>query len=135
MSDWVDVLSDSRPIRSIFGEHSPSLRTIVVHDLTIGRDGPSLCVRFDISEYPTNPPVKWVRTGVNRVQIRIIAFGVRDLTINGASSEMMANLELRVDGSRVQLGLDGRGFQVKAIADAIILDRISAYADGDAGPR
>jgi hypothetical protein len=63
----------------------------------------------------------------------MLALGVQELTIDGVSSDMTADLTLNVEDSFVRLELHGRRFQVKALANAVTLDRVSAYMDVSLG--
>lgn len=126
-SDWLDVVDDPRAIRAIFGDHTPSLQDVDVFDLVMSRDGPYLDVRFDLPEYPTEPPGKWADKGANRVQLTLRAQPIRELSVVGIRWQMRATLTVRTDGDGIMLSLVGDGIEVRALSESLFVHRVSAY--------
>jgi hypothetical protein len=131
-ADWVSLLVNPEPIRAIFGTHTPSLTGIEVHDLLLGRDGPSLVVRFDLPDYPADPPRKWVEAEANRVQLRLRAVEVRALTVNGVGWATATTMTLEPEDGGVRLRLDAADTCLDALAGWAYVDEISAYLQASA---
>ncbi len=126
-ADWVSLLVNPEPIRAIFGPQVPSLTGVDVHDLLLGRDGPSLIVRFDLPDYPAAPPRKWVDAQANRVQLRLRAVDVRELSVNGIEWATVTVMTLRSEDGGVRLRLTGAGESLDALVGWVYVDSISAY--------
>lgn len=131
-ADWVSLLVNPEPIRAIFGTHTPSLTDVEVHDLLLGRDGPSLLVRFDLPDYPAEPPRKWVEAEANRVQLRLRAVEVRALTVNGVGWATATAMTLQPEDGAVRLRLGGADTCLDALVGWVYVDEISAYLQASA---
>ncbi len=131
-ADWVSLLVNPEPIRAIFGAQAPSLTGIEVHDLLLGRDGPSLLVRFDLPDYPAKPPRKWVEAEANRVQLRLRAVEVRALTVNGVGWATATAMNLQPEDGAVRLRLVGTDTCLDALVGWVYVDEISAYLQASA---
>lgn len=126
-SDWLDVVDDARAVRAIFGDHTPSLQDVDVFDLVMSREGPYLDVRFDLPEYPAEPPVKWAGNGANRVQLTLRAHPIRELSVVGIRWQMTATLTVQTEGDDILLSLVGDGIEVRALSESLSVQRVSAY--------
>ena len=156
MSAWTDHIIDSRPIKAIFGEHCPSLANVNLHEVTLHQDGPTLLLRFDLdlSEFPTDPPKKWVTQRANTVQLRLKALDVRELSIIGAATTMTATITLtsekldvddeatnlhtshvdaRQPQSAIRLRVIGDTCNINCLANFVYIDQISAYKQDPSG--
>lgn len=91
---WIDLLQDGRAVRAIFGEVTPSLSAVALHEMRLDRRGSSVYLRFDLDEFPEAPPKKWIVQGANTVQIELHLSGVRSLTLSGWSVERNVQLNI-----------------------------------------
>ena len=57
--DWADFLLNPTPLRSIFGDISPSLKGVDLHEIVVDRDGPRVSLRFDLKNFIERPPTIW----------------------------------------------------------------------------
>ena len=157
MSAWTDHIIDSRPIKDIFDEHCPSLTNVNLHEVTLHQDGPTLLLRFDLdlSEFPTDPPKKWVTQRANTVQLRLKALDVKELSIIGAATTMTSTVTLtsedplidddeatnlhatHVDApqpqSAIRLRVIGDTCNINCLANFVYVDRSSAYKQDPSG--
>jgi hypothetical protein len=124
---WLDLLSDASAIRAIFGDQIPTLEDIDVHEVVLHRDGPRVLLRFDLQQFPTNPPRKWELAGFNRVQLKLLAVGVRELSIVGLQSECKLSLSLFEDGSLIRIRTRKGEMKIDIAADCLLIDSVSAY--------
>ena len=126
---WIDLVLDATPVKAIFGQELPMLEDIDLHEIALHRDGPRVLLRFDLQDFPMHPPKKWVAEGFNRVQMRLLASGVRELHIAGWQANNRVDLRIEKDGSLVRIRADNGVVQLDLIADFLIVDRISAYRE------
>lgn len=126
---WIEFLHADRGLAEVFG--GPLLRSsaIVLHELTLHRDGPRAQLRFDLVEFPENPPVKWIAAGCNTVQVTVEAVGELDaLEICGCtmSGEVVAGLDELGDG-RLELTLLSSDMRARIVSRHVRVAGISAY--------
>lgn len=126
--NWVELLLNPVVIRSIYGDRIPSLSGVEIHEFRLRRDGSDVEVRFDLSEFPEDPPEKW-KTWVNTIQVELAIVGVESLSIREWQTTMIADLSID------SIGDDLLRFRSNPVPDCTILARwirvakISAYHD------
>ncbi|MEV5971803.1 Imm50 family immunity protein [Streptomyces sp. NPDC051921] len=124
---WVSLLADSGGLDRIYGGRPPALTSVRLHAVEVGREGPSLNLRFDLDVYPEQPPAKWAAQGYNTVQVTLSLGGLRDVTMNGFGTDPVVDISVEgTDG--VTLDIHSDEVQLHAVADAAYVSRISAYA-------
>jgi Immunity protein 50 len=128
-SSWLDFLVDASAIRSVFGDQVPTLENIDLHEVVLHRDGPRVLLRFDLSQFPSHPPKKWAFAGFNRVQVRLLAVGVRELAILGLQSECKLSLNVLAEGASIRIRTQEGATKIDLVADCLVVDGLSAYLD------
>lgn len=126
---WTDSLVDATALKAIYGQDMPSLLGINLHGIDIQRDGPRVLLRFDLREYPKQPPKKWKNSGFNRVQLRLLAVGVSELKINGLQSNCILDLNITEEKDTIRLSTDSDAMKIDIAAEHLIIDSVSAYCD------
>jgi hypothetical protein len=122
-----EIDSNPWPVEEIY-ETEPKLDGVDVMQVTYDRDGPKIVVRFDLPEYPSNPPEKWAKQGFNRVQVQISLIGVRDVGHKGWAISNAASLSFAMDESGTKVArIDGQTTHFNATFDHLIIDKVSAY--------
>ncbi|WP_076842588.1 MULTISPECIES: Imm50 family immunity protein [Protofrankia] len=127
MASWPDVLDDPRSIQAIYDDRTPPLESVVLHEISLHRDGPRVVLRFDLPEYPTHPPKKWLNQGLNVVQIQLMLIGIRDLSLRGWSHESSVNLSLERQGDAVRVAASSGSTTINISAEAASIVSVSAY--------
>lgn len=128
MRNWTDTLENPGGLLAIFGNRCPTLSEVVLHELTLNRDGPRLILRFDVNTFPDSPPKKWVVSRYNRVQLKLLAVGVRKFSAEGFDTDGSINLIIASeDGVRIEGNSKTMSFVV--ISQTLHVDEISAYQD------
>lgn len=130
MTSWIDFVLDVAPIKAIFGSELPTLERVDLHEITLHRDGPRVLLRFDLKNFPSHPPKKWSSEGFNRVQIRLVALGIKTLQIDGWQSNITVDLSIIRDDLLVHISADNGAVRFQLGAESIIVEGISAYRDG-----
>ncbi len=127
MKFWADFLSDKTALSAIYGDDVPELWKVNLHELMLHRDGPTASFRLDLASFPKAPPKKWSASGFNCVQLKILAIGVRDLSIAGWCIENQCDISVFSKGESLGIKIDEEGLNVSLKADHLVLDGISAY--------
>jgi hypothetical protein len=129
MTSWLDFLLDSTPIRKIYGGDIPNLEGIDFHEIVLNRDGPRVLLRFDFQQFPVNPPKKWKLAGYNRLQLRLLAVGIHEISLIGLTSECKLNLDITNSDGLIRIQTQEGDMKINILADSLLVDHISAYRD------
>lgn len=131
MKSWADFLVDPAAIRAIYGEDQPGLDCVDVHEILLNTAGSRVSLRFDLREFPKLPPKKWMLSGFNKVQLELMAVGVRKLSISGWQSLCKLSFDVFMDDGLVHLYAKNECVEIDVVAEHLILAKISAYCDQD----
>ena len=123
---WTSLVENPEGITSVYQGSPPELLDVHVHEVCLHRDGPALRVRLDLPSYPEIPPKKWAAQGFNTVQIEITFSGLREVELNGFSTDMMATISIEEDMG-VQIHLSAPGSEVRAVANTATISKVAAY--------
>lgn len=127
--DWTNLVSGAEFLRKLF-PMAPSLGGVRVLEIDLHQDGPRALIRFDLNEFPARPPTEWMRSHANKVQIRLMGIGVRNLEARGWSVDNIANIEISAAGSDgILFVADGVGFHFRGVFEHIAVESVSAYTD------
>ncbi|WP_434385794.1 Imm50 family immunity protein [Melittangium boletus] len=125
--DWIDVLDRPVFLRTLFPV-APPLRKVRIFELRLHQDGPRVMLRFDLNDFPAEPPEKWVAAKANTAQVTLGCTGVRDLEIQGWTVDNLADIEMvREAPGRLSLSAVAPGFLLKAHCQVIWTDSVSGY--------
>lgn len=127
MTIWADFLTDSAALYAIYGDELPALSQIDLHEILLHRDGARVSFRFDLPDFPKAPPKKWKESGFNRVQLKLLVVGIRDVSIKGWPPEGNCNFVIFSNGQSISLKVEDGGLSVHLDADYLCLDGVSAY--------
>ncbi|MGK5444426.1 Imm50 family immunity protein [Micromonospora sp. URMC 105] len=126
---WTEVLSNPAGLRIIYDSEPPALRGVHLHEIAIHRDGPALRLRLDLPSYPRNPPPKWRAGGFTTVQITLELSGVRQLSVDGVSTDMTVDVEATSVADGVRLVLASADVGLRAVGRSLFVSTIGAYLD------
>jgi hypothetical protein len=129
MDVWTENLVEATALEAIYGRDTPSLEGINLHGIDIQRDGPRVTLRFDLREFPKQPPKKWEISRFNRVQLRLLAVGVSELQINGLQSSCILDLNITEEKGAIRLSADSDAMKIDIVTEHLIIDSVSAYRD------
>jgi Immunity protein 50 len=129
---WLDCVDRAEMIREIFDRVEPRLDEIRLHEVTLHHDGPSVSLRFDLSEFPVVPPTKWVEAGYDTVQLRLALDDVSEIAIEGWSNDNRGKMDIqRHSPTSLSVEFQSRRSKLRVVCHFARIDRISAYLDGD----
>ncbi len=129
---WTESVLDATSVKAIYGSRTPTLDGIVLHEIVLHRDGPKVQLRFDLKEFPEHPPEKWLSGRFNRVQLRLMAMGVKASRIDGLCASMTLDLHFEKKGESLRLHADNGRVRFELTADVVIVNEISAYREEQA---
>ena len=132
MGDWAELLIDPRTIRAIFGEAAPSLDQVELVEIVLDvNSGPDAILRFDLAEFPSDPPKKWRDEGCNTVQVRLRAISVQALEIRGLLISPILDLKILRDGKLLRVRGATAGISIDIASEFLDVgsDSVSAYVN------
>ncbi|ELY3774463.1 hypothetical protein SMX71_004185 [Cronobacter dublinensis] len=128
MGSWTDVLVDKIKVSSFFKEEEPSLYNIDIHEIIFHRDGPKITLRFNLENYPSDPPKKWVLQKFNTVQLQLTALDINEVKFSGWEKTNY-NLDLNISKCDDLIVISARDdvFCLYIKASYLSVSSISAY--------
>ncbi|WP_165956638.1 Imm50 family immunity protein [Kribbella antibiotica] len=129
MMEWIEALSNPQPVLAIYGNKLPALDKVRIEELVLSVNGPTLRLRFDLAEFPADPPAKWRRDGLEVVQIELAFGGLQAISINELTVDSICDLTVRKDGP-VRFSGESDSVKLHGLADTATILRVSAYAMG-----
>lgn len=127
---WTDHVYRTTGLVKVYGGEVPPLRGAHLHSVDLHRDGPTLSLRFNLADYPADPPRKWAAQGFNRVQVELAATGIGSCSLDGFGTDPVVDIDLeRGDGGLV-VSVDSDDVRVRAVGESAYLASMSAYLEG-----
>lgn len=126
---WVDLFSGTEFLRILYPDDIPSLRRIIVHEVSLKRDRMALLIRFDLAHPPVALPSKWITQRVNTVQVSLAWSILQSVQLNGFTPETEADLLITENPPRTCIDLIGAGWSLKAQAQFGRIAHTSGYHD------
>lgn len=127
MTTWLDVLNDDRGVRAIYGDKTPSLGSVEIHEISMRNEGPRVMFRFDLADYPEDPPKKWADQGFNVVQVQLMLVGTLDFSLQGWSHETVIDLSLEKEGKMVRVSGFTESIRMSITSEAALITSMAAY--------
>lgn len=128
MTNWIDFIINSQPIKSIYGDCMPSLNNAEIHSIIFHRDGPTVSIKLNLNEYPLNPPKKWEMQNFNTVQIVLSFSGVKSINMSGwIYTNYFMNLVVSKKNELISLSAKKNDFKLNLESSFVDVDSISAY--------
>ena len=124
---WISLLDDAQFLLSLYPDSVPSLEGAVLHEVKMLREGPVVSLRFDLPDFPANPPSNWRTQHFNVAQVTVLGIGVRRLVANGWSSDTSVSITFAAEADGVRVRALGAGIEVEAAFDHVRVDGVSAY--------
>jgi hypothetical protein len=128
--DWTALLTNPRQI-NLYYSQAPDLSKVSIHEVSLNREGARLALRFELAEYPDNPPPKWVLNRFNRAQCTLQLYGVYAVTIDGWAHMLQGSLRLSKEESGIHLSFTDGQHSINGSGQFLVLEEISGYQVGD----
>jgi len=132
-STWIEHVLNPKIITSIYPAQAPSLAQVRMHELAIICGEDLQCqLRFDLKDFPSEAPPKWVQRKCNTVQLTI---NLTQVTLDQCvipSGNGVGDLSIvREDtGFQVRFSTQSHSVVFRAWATWIDVASISAYING-----
>jgi len=128
MTNWMELIVNPQPMKSIYGNCVPSLNNVEVHSLVFHRDGPTLSIKLNLNEYPLRPPKKWEVQKFNTVQITLSFSDLKSVNMSGwIYTGYLMSLVVYKENGLILLNAKEKDFELKLEAKFMDVDSISAY--------
>ena len=129
--NWVESLENPQAVSSLFSR-APDFSHIELHEVWLGRDGPVLRLRFDVTMVPSPLPRKWPK-GSNTTQFVVAAWGIGSLQLTGWGTSMHGRLAVALVGPEAKLTFFSSECELNASFTALRVEKITGYIDGRDG--
>lgn len=124
---WISLLDNAQFLLSLYPDSVPSLEGAVLHEVKMHCEGPVVSLRFDVPDFPANPPAKWRTQRFNVAQVTVMGIGVRRLVQNGWSNDTSVSITFAAEDGGVRVRALGAGVEFEATFDDVRVDGVSAY--------
>jgi hypothetical protein len=131
---WTNYLSNKRLIEFIYPK-APELSGVRIHEVRLNQDGPTMSVRFDLSELPDNPPPKWAAARFNRVQLTLSLVQIDRFLMSGWGLDNIGDVTIEQWDGGVRLKCIGPSLRVDCCARFMEVQKLSGYCDSKADLR
>ncbi|RAK70353.1 Imm50 family immunity protein [Hymenobacter edaphi] len=129
-SMWIEHLVNPKTITSIYSAEPPSLAQVQLSEVAIVCGGDLQCkLHFDLKDFPTDAPIKWVQRKYNTVQLSLNLIQTELIQCTIPSGSGIGDLSIIHDGTRFQITFttQPQGVVFQATATWIHVDNISGY--------
>jgi hypothetical protein len=92
---WYKLAINPISISGVFGLDVPSLNNAIIKKMVFNDNGPMVEIYFDVENYPSSPPVKWITNGYNKAQIWIKLIDVTSIKVEGWSQNNLVDIKLK----------------------------------------
>ncbi|MCG8417238.1 MAG: immunity 50 family protein [Proteobacteria bacterium] len=126
---WIDALDNNYFLKTLYPTGAPILDALRLHEVQLHQDGPAISLRFDLNEYPAQPPAKWQAAKSNTVQVRLMGIGVREFVIHGWTSNNIGRLVIKDGTDSIILEFEADKCHMTAVFNHLRVDSVTAYRD------
>jgi Immunity protein 50 len=92
---WLSLVEEVEGVRAIYGNESPDLQKINLHEIKIVNGEEIGCnLRFDLNKLPKTLPEKWIAKGVNTVQLDISLVTSEILFLKTSGGDIIGDIEI-----------------------------------------
>ncbi|WP_367323547.1 Imm50 family immunity protein [Streptomyces sp. HUAS ZL42] len=126
---WTSLIHNPEGISAVYQDTPPDLSNVLMREVILHEDGPTLRLRVDLPRYPDQPPRKWIAQGFNTVQIELLFSGLRAIALEGFGSEVTADIVLAQDNG-VSIEVTSPETHIRAVADTAYISNLTAYTNG-----
>ena len=120
---WFECVNKIDFLKKLYKE-IPDLKGIRIEKISIENGGSTLGLVFDLPDYPTNPPVKWL--GCNTVSIEISFSCVSNFVMRSNCGTMYGDIEMKNQDNLINASIKGN-IECSFKAECAIIQCINAY--------
>lgn len=127
--NWTD-LNGSELLKRVF-THPVPIEEVSIFSIIINRDGPNICIDFDLKNKIPDAPIKsWTQSKFNRCRIGINCGGVEELLITGwgTANNAIAIIE-KVSPEKTRVRFFNKKLQISFLCTDLTVTGPSVYLD------
>lgn len=125
--NWNDHTLNPKVLLGYYDE-APSLQRIVIHRVSLLRDGPTAEIVFDVGELPQRRSPKWPE-GCNTCQITLRASGLTEVDVTQWGTGVVGELTVQPIPSGLELGFEGEA-RFRFVCSHLQVAGVAGYVDG-----
>ena len=92
---WIGLIENQEIIKAIYGEQTPSLNGVCLHEVKIVNGEDIQCyLRFDLNSLPTIMPEKWIQKKVNTVQMDMVLMSSDIFSFTTSGGDLIGNIQI-----------------------------------------
>ncbi|HEU4551360.1 MAG TPA: Imm50 family immunity protein [Chitinophaga sp.] len=111
---WRRLSMNPKTICGIFGNDEPSLKHALLKRINFNNNGPVVDIFFEVENYPSIPPIKWMQQGYNAAQICMKLIEVSSVKLTGWGRNNVVNIELaKIEDNLIYLKAEGAGCNIE----------------------
>jgi hypothetical protein len=123
---WLKHVTNPEFLKELF-QNEPALVGVRALELTMSPDGPTVKLRININEFPSNPPQKWKDMQANTVQLTMSFIDVTGLALQGLSTQCVVDIDVQRQSDMLHVQMAG-DITAEFKCLAIYLDKVTAYS-------
>lgn len=126
---WLDLVGNKEQVAYVYGQETPSLSGVSLHEINLSDEATSMRIRFDLATFPDHPPSEWSRGWANTIQMEFLMKEIDAITISDWATTMRVDMTISqsTDGT-FELSCKPTP-TVHVTARSIRVSKISAYRD------
>jgi len=128
--NWTNWLGNNKQMKMMFSE-PPSLVNVLLHEVRLLIDGQVMYVRFDLGSFPNSPPLKWVASGFNRVQMTLGLLGISETQISGWSLINIGSIKFTNEGETIRFLFENNESYITCAARFANIVSLTGYCDSE----
>jgi hypothetical protein len=141
-NSWIDVVDRTEGLVAAYGSQLPTLDRVELVALTLSQDSTPLTLRFDLADYPSEPPRRWALKKANTVQLELALFPLETISLSrwgtlgiaDISLTRSENFILRARGGELDLSATSKFAAVLSIPAYVNSQRTGAGQPGSDSP-
>lgn len=129
---WLNHVQKAVIVKSVFLDNIPSLNNIELNTLKIEMGGDlGINLNFDLPELPLKMPEKWIKSGVNTVQLNLLLLGAEILLFKLTNTTKTGNFFINEEcGCKLFVYKNDDGEILKIKTKWIYIQSILGYKKG-----
>lgn len=128
--DWTNLILNPKTIESFYSR-APSLLGVRILEIMLQENGPTICLRIDLNDFPDKIPKKWLFNGFNQAQIKIRFSGIIRLEISGWATDNIVDIVIEKISEGISLKAKGSRTRIEGICYFVDVEGVTGYVKGD----
>jgi Immunity protein 50 len=127
---WTDLLLNSKSINSIFSI-PPSLEKVRLKEINFIEDGASILLHAILSDYPLQPPAKWISNGYNKAMIKLRFIETSEVEFRGWGFNNIVSIFLNRKANLIEVKVLSEDMKLEFKCKWLDLSDLLAFTSND----